>query len=257
MTTTLVLLAHPSRQSFNAAWAEASVRALRDMGDTVIVSDLYAMGFDPAERAAHYPPDVVGAPYDVLKTQQAASETDSLPKDIRAEIDKVRQADRIILHFPLWWFAPPAMVKGWCERVLMNGGLHDTRRRFDTGDFKGRSVLFCVTTGAGAAEVAHDGKEGDIRLHLWPLAYTFRYLGYDVLTPRTVHGVHGYHRDAARTALDARLAETLAAHPQTLAGWEDLPRLAFNADGDFDAEGKLRASAPSHSPFIRPCPGWT
>lgn len=251
MTTTLVVLAHPSDRSFNAAWADASIRALADMGDTVLVSDLCAMGFDPVERAAHYAPDIVHAPFDVLKTQQAASAAGALPDDVRPELAKVRQADRIILHFPLWWFAPPAILKGWCERVLLNGAMHDTDRRFDTGDFRGRSVLFCVTTGASAAEVAHNGKEGDIALHLWPLAYTFRYLGFDVLTPQTVHGVHGYHRDLAEAGLRRRLGAVLASQAATLAGWDAHPRLGFNADSDFLPDGTLRPAAPSHSAFIR------
>ncbi|WP_103225227.1 NAD(P)H-dependent oxidoreductase [Roseibium marinum] len=250
MTTTLIVLVHPAPTSFNAAWAEATEEACLSLGDEVLRSDLYAMGFNPAEGPAHYPPASVTDPYDVLKTQEAAAKAGRLPADVQCEIDKVRSADRIILHFPVWWFAPPAMLKGWCERVLVNGGMHDTDNRFDAGLFRGKTVLFCATTGSRAAESAHNGKEGDIQMLLWPLAYTFRYLGFDVLRPRLIHGVHGYHKGAAKQTLEQRLQDELKAHRQIIADYENLPGVPFNADDAFEA-GCLRADAPSHSLFIR------
>ncbi len=151
----------------------------------------------------------------------------------------------------MWWFAPPAILKGWCDRALAHGALHRVDARFDAGLSRGKKVLFCVTTGAKAAEAAHNGKEGDARLLLWPLAYTMRYLGFDVLAPRFVHGVHGYFKEARRDALETRLSQVLADQAQVVAQFDALPRIAFNADTDFDEEGKLRADRPSYGPFIR------
>lgn len=221
------------------------------LGQKVTVSDLYAMGFDPAEAAGHYPSVHAGMPFDVLKTQEAAAHNGTLPQIVNDEIARIRAADRLIFHFPLWWFAPPAMIKGWCERVLANGALHSTAARFDTGQCQGKSALFCVTTGSDAAESAYNGKEGDVALHLWPLAYTLRYLGLDVLAPKIIHGVHGYHRGDAQSGLETRLGTELTRHAQTIAKYDDLPRMTFNADGDFDDQGLLRSDAVSHSPFIR------
>ena len=48
------VLAHPEPQSFNAHLVHAGSAALEAEGWTVSVSDLYAMGFDPCERPAHY-----------------------------------------------------------------------------------------------------------------------------------------------------------------------------------------------------------
>ncbi len=209
------------------------------------------MGFDPAERGAHYD----GAPpFDPLKAQAAAAANGRLPPEVAGEIAKVRAADLLILHFPLWWFAPPAMIKGWCDRVLAHGALHSTEARFDTGLGQGKRVLFCVTTGASAAESGPSGREGDTRLYLWPLAHTFRYLGMTVLVPEIVHGVHGYHRDARRRALEARLSDVLAGQRALIAGLAARPVLPFNADTDFDTDGRLKPGRPSHSPFIRPDP---
>lgn len=247
-TTTLIVLAHPERRSFTAAWAEASREASEALGHTVLFSDLYASGFDPAERASHYadPPE----PFDVLKAQERASGT-GLPPDVAGEVAKLEAADRVIFHFPLWWFAPPAMLKGWFERVLVHGRTHDVDHRFDKGRFRGRKALFRVTTGASAAESGPEGKEGDTRLHLWPAAYALRYLGFDLLEPVIVHGVHGYHRGPRKGELDRRLRTVLAAQSDLMARFGQAPLMVFNSDGDFDAEGRLKPQAVSRSPFIR------
>ena len=249
MTTTLIVLAHPEPRSFNAQWAEASAAAVRAEGGEVLVSDLCAMGFDPVERAAHYADPV--DPFDPLKAQAAASEAGVLPADVAGEVAKLRAADRVIFHFPMWWFAPPAILKGWCERVLAHRGLHDTSNRFDTGRFAHVSALMCVTTGSNAAESGPDGREGNARMHLWPLAYTLRYLGMEVLEPVFVHGVHGYFRGDRKVALETRLQSTLASQGALIAGWDDRARWPFHADADFDGDGRLRAGVPSLDPFIR------
>src|SRR5882724_6916165 len=49
-----IVLAHPESQSFNAHLARVARRSLEAQGWTVTLSDLYAMGFDPSERAEHY-----------------------------------------------------------------------------------------------------------------------------------------------------------------------------------------------------------
>ncbi|CTQ52276.1 General stress protein 14 [Roseibium album] len=251
MTTTLIVLAHPSPTSFNHSWAQATEHACRSLNQTVLWSDLNSLDFDPVEKASHYSKTDLVEPYDVLKTQESASNSGALPRDIIDELVKLQQADRVVFHFPIWWFAPPAILKGWCERVLANGELHDTDNRFDTGKCSGKSALLCVTTGSKATESTFNGKEGDIQMLLWPFAYTLRYLGFSVLKPKIIHGVHGYHKGQAKSALDKRLREELSAHTDTITRFDNLPKLSFNADEDFDDQGQLRPFAPSHSFFVR------
>jgi NAD(P)H dehydrogenase (quinone) len=251
MPTTLIVLAHPDRRSFNGAWSDATEAAALAQGDTVLRSDLCQMGFDPVERAAHYGDWPEDAPFDPLKAQEGAADAGSTPKDVRAEVDKIKQADRMVLHFPLWWFAPPAILKGWFDRAFQHGALHDVDARFDRGMCRGKQALMCVTTGSNAAESAYNGKEGDIRLLLWPTAYTLRYLGFDVLEPVVVHGVHGYHRGDRETQLVNRLTATLDAQTDIMAGFSTRPRLRFNRDDDFDETGQLRSDRASITPFIR------
>ncbi len=246
--TILMVLAHPERRSFCGTWAEASARAAQDDGAEVLWSDLYGMGFDPAEGPRHL---AGGAErFDVLKAQEAAA-AGGLPADVAGEVEKLRRATAVIFHFPLWWFGPPAMLKGWCDRCLPHGTLHDVDHRFDSGLLCGKRALFCVTTGSRDSESGPDGREGETRLLLWPLAYTLRYCGMDVAEPVLVHGVHGYHRGSRKAELEARLARVLSAQAEVVSGLEARRLMPFNADRDFDDEGRLRPEAPSYWPFIR------
>jgi NAD(P)H dehydrogenase (quinone) len=254
MTTTLIILAHPSPGSFNAEWAKRSASASERLGHRVLWSDLYALRFDPVEADHHYSLGADQDHFDPLKAQEVASSADALPVRIALETEKLCRADRVIFHFPLWWFAPPAMLKGYFDRVFVHGKLHDVGHRFDSGRCRGKTAMLCVTTGSSAAESAPDGKEGDVRLLLWPTAYTLRYLGFDVVEPVVVHGVHGYHGGARAAALAARLTDTLAGHDRLIAAFDDLPRMRFNAESDFDQDGRLKPDRPSHTGFIRHVP---
>ena len=249
MTTTLIIVAHPEPMSFNGQWAAATASACSALGHEVIWSDLYRMGFQPAESAVHYPDH--DGPFDPLKAQEEAALNGTLAPEITAEIDKIKRADRLIFHFPMWWFGPPAMLKGWFDRALAHGALHNVDQRFDTGMCRGKKALFCVTTGSSAYESAPGGKEGNANMLLWPSAYVLRYCGFDVLEPVFAHGVHGYHKDKRKAALEARLQKLLAAQTEIIQGFDDLPLIKFNADTDFDENGQITPDAKSVTDFIK------
>lgn len=242
MGCVLVVTAHPGPDSFTRAWADASEAGSKAAGHRVLTSDLYAMGFDPAERGALYGVD---GPFDPLKAQEAGA-----PKDALAEAAKIEAADVVIFHFPIWWFGPPAMLKGWCDRALVHGRLHDVGRRFDNGPCRGKLALFCVSTGASAVEVGPGGKEGRLDLLLWPLAYTLRYCGFDIAVPEAVHGVHGYWEGQEKAKVEARLGDVLAGQKALIADLPNRSRLRFHLDSDFGEDGKLREGIAPLWPFF-------
>lgn len=244
--TTLIILAHPGSKSFNAQWASASANAC---SDKVLWSDLYTMAFDPVERAEHYGKNCDS--FDPLKAQYETSCCGLLPEDVANEVKKLRAADRIIIHFPLWWFGPPAILKGWIDRCLVHGLIHSSDARFDSGLCKGKEALFCVTTGASAIESGPDGKEGNTHMYLWPLAYSLRYCGFEVKQPVLFHGVHGYFEGDLKKQLAQNCKAILEKQKDLIANWSERPFIKFNADSDFDNDGRLRSSSPKLTPFIK------
>jgi putative NADPH-quinone reductase len=98
-----LILAHPSEESFNHAIAMAAVDTLKDNGHTVICHDLYKEKFDP-----------------ILLTEEFSKNAE-LPSVIQQHCDEIANADGIIIVHPNWSGQPPAILKGWIDRVIKPG----------------------------------------------------------------------------------------------------------------------------------------
>jgi len=99
----LVILAHPDAASFNHAIARAAVGRLETNGHRVFFHDLYAEHFDPLLASEEIPEDAV------------------LPEVIQRHCEELRQAEGIVIIHPNWWGQPPAILKGWIDRVIRPG----------------------------------------------------------------------------------------------------------------------------------------
>jgi putative NADPH-quinone reductase len=112
-----IILAHPNPGSFNHAIANTAAAALRQIGHTVAFHDLCQEQFQPLLSAAELRPDA------------------KLDPAIAAHCKEITGADGIIIVHPNWWGMPPAILKGWIDRVLRMGIAY----RFGTND-KGEGV---------------------------------------------------------------------------------------------------------------------
>ena len=197
----LIIFAHPEPRSFGKALLDRSVTTLIDCGHEVVVSDLYAMGFNPVASAADFTerrfPDALQ--YD--REQKTSSQRHTFSPDIQAEIDKLLACDLLILQFPLWWFSVPAIMKGWIDRVFVNGTVYGAGgMRFDQGGLKGRKAMLTFTTGCFPEMMQPDGLLGQRDVILWHLQYgTFGYSGLDVLQPFVGWSIQ-YSSEAQRQA---------------------------------------------------------
>lgn len=95
-----LILAHPDPLSFNHAIARTATEVLKEMGHEVLFHDLYAEKFDPILEHDEIPTD------------------GKLPPDIARHCSEIAQADGIIIVHPNWWGQPPAILKGWVDRVV-------------------------------------------------------------------------------------------------------------------------------------------
>ncbi len=246
-----IVLAHPEVNSFNGHLSRISQRVLGAAGGQATLSDLYAMDFDPREGPQHFKVRASTDAFHAQTEQRFNADNGTTPKDVDAEVERLLQCDLLVVHFPLWWFGAPAILKGWMDRVFVYGRVYRSAMRYDAGICAGKKMIACVTTGASADSCAYNGREGDTRLHLWPILFPFRYLGFDVLEPETFHGVGGVafiegHDDAVST-LDA-YAERWT---EALEALSSRPVVQYNRDSDFDETKRLLPDAPSFSPFIR------
>lgn len=98
----LLVYCHPVPESFNAAVRDAVLAALAAGGHDVRLRDLHAEGFDPvmrAEERRHYHDEGVN----------------EVP--VAAHLDDLRWCEGLVFVYPTWWYGPPAMLKGWIDRV--------------------------------------------------------------------------------------------------------------------------------------------
>lgn len=118
----LVILAHPRSNSFNHAIGEAAVHVLEAEGHQVVFHDLYAEGFDP----------ILG-----WKEIPKGSQIDGT---IAMHCRDLVEAEGIIVVHPNWWGMPPAMLKGWVDRVIRPGVAYEFLEG-DSGDGVPRGLL--------------------------------------------------------------------------------------------------------------------
>ena len=246
-----IVLAHPEPQSFNAHLAEVARRALEAQGWSVTLSDLYGMGFDPCERAEHYVARQQRERFDVQAEQRHASDRGSIPEVVAAEIGRLDRADLLILQYPMWWHLPPAMLKGWIDRVLIYGEVYTSKKRFENGRFSGKRAMIAVTVGTSAETYAFDGRSGDIDLLLWPVNFSLAYVGYSVLTPFVAYGVEAGLRYSDASVVEARLQRVEQDLDAALHGLDGRAVVPFNRMAEWGADGRIVPGAPVHSPFIR------
>ena len=147
-----VLLAHPYRGSFNHAIFETVCRVFRERGVEVFGHDLYAERFDP-----------------VLTAEELGSDSSRDPL-VNLCARELVESDLLFFIHPNWWGQPPAILKGYIDRVIRPPHAYD----FPPGDSGGglpigklagkRGVV--INTSNTPAEREND-YFGDPLEHIW------------------------------------------------------------------------------------------
>lgn len=103
----LILLCHPAKDSFNRRIAATAFDAAQAGGAEVHLRDLYAEKFDP------------------VLTDDELNRRYSFDESVQGQTKDLRAADVLVFVHPDWWGGPPAVLKGWIERVLRPGVAYD------------------------------------------------------------------------------------------------------------------------------------
>ena len=196
----LLLLAHPGPDSFCHALAATARDALLRDGHAVVFHDLCAEKFDPLLPAAEIP---AAAP---------------LPPAIQRHCDELQAADGIVIVHPNWWGQPPAVLKGWIDRVIRPGVAY----RFAAGDngegvpvglLKAKTAVVLNTSNTPAAR--ERSAFGD------PLESIWKHCVFGLCGVPNVH----------RRMFNVVVASTLPQRQAWLADAADLCRTVFAAEG--------------------------
>ena len=103
-----LILGHPKPNSLNHHIAETILRVLQELGHEVTFHDLYQEHFDPV-----LPPGEENLP-----------ETE-LPTYLQEHLRGFKEADGVIFVHPNWWGGPPAILRGWIDRVVRTNSCYN------------------------------------------------------------------------------------------------------------------------------------
>ena len=98
----LVILGHPSTDSFCSALAQTYIHAAKTAGHDVRVLRLGDLRFDPILHHGY-------------------TQVQTLEPDLLSAQDDILWAEHLTWVFPVWWGGIPALMKGFIDRVFLAG----------------------------------------------------------------------------------------------------------------------------------------
>ena len=136
-----IIFCHPNEHSFTGSVANAYAGACKALGHGAVIRDLYRIGFDPCLRSAELP---------FATPVQPGS-------DVARERKLLADCDVFALFYPLWLNAPPAMMKGYLERVFGFGFAYGAGGRSYNPLLTGRKLISFSSSGAPLVWVKQTG----------------------------------------------------------------------------------------------------
>jgi NAD(P)H dehydrogenase (quinone) len=142
-----IIVAHPNADSFSLTMARAHQSAAERLGAVTILRDLYRINFDPRLSDAEIPRPSGFAP----------------AEDVKVERSLIGDADVFVFVYPLWFNAPPAMLKGYIDRVFgMDFGFGPAAGATEPL-LRGRRMTSISSSGAPKDWVVESGALGALR----------------------------------------------------------------------------------------------
>lgn len=126
----LFILGHPSKKSFNKALLDAYQKGAESVGancKTIYIGDLH---------------------FDVnLADGYKSGKADQLEEDLVAAQKLFQWANHVVMAFPNWWGAMPAIAKGFIDRIFLPGFAfkNHSGKNFPEQLLKGKSMRVLVT----------------------------------------------------------------------------------------------------------------
>ncbi len=157
-----VIIGHQRKGSFCHAIAETAVEELEAAGHEVVFHDLYEENFDP-----------------ILRHEEITGEA-QLDPVVKQHLDEVLAADGYVVVHPNWWGQPPAMLRGWQDRVLRQGYCYEFGPEGVIGLLQGKRALVLTTS--------NTSRDDELRLYGDPLENLWKACVFNFC------GVEDFHR---------------------------------------------------------------
>lgn len=139
-----IIVCHPLKKSFTMAAAEKYAATVKAHGQEAVVRDLYRIGFDP-----------------VLKAKERQGKPAS---DVGCEWSALGKPDVFVLVYPIWFGTPPAMLKGYIDRVFGAGRSRGQGGEGGTRELLvGKHLVSLTSSGSLSAWLAEKGVLGSLR----------------------------------------------------------------------------------------------
>jgi putative NADPH-quinone reductase len=133
----LVVHCHPLPESFSAALFGLACGTLQQAEHETRSIDLYAEGFNPVLSAE--------------ERRDYLTNTPACVAGVQTHVDLLRWAEGLVFVYPTWYYGPPAMLKGWLERVWLPGVTFEPPAR------KGHTTLALLTNVRRLVVITHGG----------------------------------------------------------------------------------------------------
>jgi NAD(P)H dehydrogenase (quinone) len=186
----LVVVAHPSEDSFTIALTHTYASELKKLGHSQRTYDLYRMGFNPALSASELAPTSGNHPASA---------------DVAQAQDDIRAADAITVVYPLWWLSMPAMMKGYIDRVFARGFAYEAHNGIVHGLLSGKKSVLITISGAPMSLLVKSGDWNAVEVlqdtHIFRSAgfELLEHLHFDEVAPHLSGAIAGQHMARIRS----------------------------------------------------------
>lgn len=177
----LLIYCNPNSESYSNAIKEILTEVCSDNGHDVRVRDLYALNFNPV----------------LTITEMEAVKRGDIPDEIKEEHDHIRIAELIILIYPLWWNGPPALLKGYVDRVFSYGFAYAYNEQGAVKLLTAKNIIIFTPNGTPKDIYEKNGRYSSINQAMHD--GIFRFCGMNVLA-------HYYFCSGRKSTLPERIA---------------------------------------------------
>ena len=180
---TLIIIAHPGNHSITHEVADEVTATLNSKDCQSTRLDLYRQNFNPV----------------LSKKELDTWNEGQISQDAIEHQKLIASHQGLIMIFPVWWNAPPAILLGWMQRVLSKGFAFDYPDGSHLGLLK-NPVQLIINSGSSNPEYAP--------LYVDPIAASLNYCGIKKVLAHVNYGMHEQLDEKAKNSVmcDVRLA---------------------------------------------------